>query len=292
MKNHLLLLMICIPYSLHASHFFNNIHHYTWANYQAFSGNKEAAQKWYNHIFSSFGSVYSYKGYIHFLFQNNEYTKIVSIMEKLSSQFAQDPLIQKLYAISLQQIGNTAAADALFIALNIQFPLDHEIAFYTISSYLKRKEPENALLIIDSIINTAKHRPYEYVFHFLKAQTALSMNKPKDAKEEVKICLEINPRFEKGWLLLALLLEQEGDVLEAIKGFTAFLSLTKEPHKDIEQHLLNLLLRQKKITEQHSALLLHIHSFDSAAHYIYSLQQVCMIRDDNIIFTSLHRFAL
>jgi predicted Zn-dependent protease len=79
----------------------------------------------------------------------------------------------------------------------------------------------------------------------MKAQIYIQLNKKKEALAAVQKSLEMHPRFDKGWLLLALLHEQENQLNEAIKGYTNFLEITGESNKEVEQHVLGLIFKLK-----------------------------------------------
>jgi tetratricopeptide (TPR) repeat protein len=228
-----------------------------WANYQSFSGNKQEAQAWFKQILGVKNSIYTYKGYIYFLFEHEDYQQIINIMQHMNDTFKHDIDIQRMYALSLLNTGKIKPADERIIALNIEYPHNTEIAFYAVNSYLRRQEFENALLTINNLLNNRPTRPNDFIFHFLKAQVYTRMNENRKAKEAVQDALKLHPGFDKGWLLLSVLTEEEGNLPEAIKNYTTFLGLSKEPQQEIEQHLLQLSLKQKMITDKTPSLLIN-----------------------------------
>ncbi len=247
-------------YSITAS----NLHQYIWASYNHFAGNTKITHHWYQKIFSCPSSIYTYKGYIHFLYDLGQYQRIIKLTDSLNTIFAQDPDIQRIFALSFEKTNNHAQADERFIRLNDQFKSHQEIALHTTNVYLRKKEPENALKVIDHLLDSSPKKPNSFIFYFLKAQIFTQLNKHQDARIHIKKTLEMHPKFDKGWLLFAILEEQAGKVDAAIKGYTTFLEITNEPNKAIEQQLLALVLQQKMVEKKNQPLLISRSCFDKA----------------------------
>jgi len=290
-------------YSITAS----NLHPYIWANYNHFAGNTKATHHWYQKIFSSPGSIYTYKGYIHFLYDLGQYQQIIKLIDSLNTIFSQDPDTQRIFALAFEKTNNQAQADERFIRLNDQFKSHQEIALHTANVYLRKKEPENALKVIDNLLNSSPKKPNYFIFHFLKAQIYTQLNKHQDARTHIKKSLEMHPQFDKGWLLFAILEEQAGKIDEAIKGYTTFLEITGGSNKTIEQRLLALILQQKMAEKNNQPLFLNRSCFNKALllfkqkQYTRALDQIdkCLKQspdsnDDKLlkiqILSALHRF--
>lgn len=222
-----------------------NIHNSLMANYLQFGGRSKQAYELYKSLLAAQAPVYAYKGYIHLLFDTANYPHIIQLIPQLDPVFKHDPAIQLIFAQVLEKVGKVAEADERYVRLNDQFKTNQEIAFNAANSYLRRKEPENALNVIDGLLNTSARKANNFIFHFMKAQIYLQLNKKDEALKAVQRSLDMHPRFDKGWLLFALLHEQEGELNDAIKGYTHFLNVTDSSNREIEQHLLQLVFKQK-----------------------------------------------
>jgi len=263
----------------------DNIHRYFWANYNQFSGDYTKANIWYQKLRESDMSPHAYKGYVNFLAETGNFEHIVKLMPTIEKNFAEDMDMQQLFATALQQTGKIDEADKRFIELNNKFKNNQAIAFQTANIYLRKKEPENALLTIDSLLNTTARKPNNFIFHFLKAQIHVQLNQPQKALADVKASLDMHPHFDKGWLMLAVLEEQRGKLSEAVKGFTSFLETSAEPHPDIEQHLLQLAFKQKLQKQNASTVMVSKDCFSKAVvmfenkEYAPALEQIdqCLV---------------
>lgn len=224
--------------------FQDNIQRYFWANYKQFEG--EDTQRWYDSIFEDNGPIEAYKGYIHSLHKKEAYKKIEPLIPKLDSHFSNDPRIQYIFVKTLEKLGKQQEADKRIIALADQFKTNQEIVFHAAYTYIRRKELNNALSVIDNLLNNASRTPNDFIFYFLKAQIYTQLNKKEEALVAIKKSLEIKPGFDKAWFLYAVIEEQMGNLDEAIKGYSLFLELTGS-NSQLEQHLLNLIFKQKTL---------------------------------------------
>lgn len=243
------------------------LHNYFMANYNQFGGDMKKAYDRYKDLIQSDAPTYSYKGYIHLLYETGNYAHVLQLIPKVDPLFKDTQDIQIIFAKVLEQAGKIQEADARFIQLNDKFKNNQEIAFQAANSYLRRKEPENAIKVIDGLLNSSQRRPNNFIFYFMKAQIQLQLNKKGEALVNVQKSLDLHPRFDKGWLLYAVLTEQEGQLNDAIKGYNTFLELAGS-NKEIEEHLLQLLFKQK--IEQQSSNKIHLKdkkSFDKALIY-------------------------
>ena len=286
---------------------YQNLHRYMWASYRQFGGHNQQASAWYDEINSSARPTpFSNKGYIHLLNSQNNFQRIVELIPKLDPTFQNDPEIQLIFVTALKKTGNIKGADERLITLNKTFKTHPEVTFNTAESFIRRKEMENALATIDSYLNNAPRRPNNFIFYFLKSQIYTQTGDFKAAHENITQCLEAHPRFPQGWLLLALIEEQTGKIDKAIEGYTSYLEITGN-NKQIEQHLLNLVLKQKAISQNKQVITINRSCFEKSMilferkDYKGALKQINMCLSDSPqdtqmrllkleIMTALHQF--
>jgi tetratricopeptide (TPR) repeat protein len=234
-----------------------------WANYKHFSGNLTDAQNWYQKLFSSHNSIYSYKGYLFFLADTKQFKKIIDLMPTLNKKFSQDPDVQLIFVTALTATKQIKQADALVISLSQSFKTHAEISLLAAQAYIRQSELENALLTINGYLNNTPRRPNNFVFYFLQSHIHVQLNQFMPALESIQKCLELHPHFDKGWLLYASLYEKQGKIQEALTGYTTFLELSGS-NSQIEQHMLALMFRQKNLQEKKQHVLSRVISVDNA----------------------------
>ena len=253
MKKIIALLLVLIPHIAGA----NPYHNYFWANYNQFSGNQAETRKWYNHIFSDENhSILNNKGYLHFLSDSGDYKKIVELMPKLETAFAKDPDIQLLFVTALRKIGRKNDADNRIVALARTFKEHTELVFNAAETLVERKELKNAIALLDDYLNSAPRRPNNFIFYFLKGKIYMQLKDYTQARTFLQQCVDAHPRFPQGWLMKAMLEEESGHLDQAIKGFSSFLEISG-PNKQIERHLLTLVLKQKAVQKNSNTVVLN-----------------------------------
>src|SRR5690606_8494730 len=156
-------------------------HRYLWANYNHFSGNLSSAQDWYKTLFNSNCSLYTYKGYLNFLLDTKQHTRIIELIPSLEKKFEHDPEIQLIFVLALEKNNHISQADDRLIAINSRFKTHAEIALRATQTYMRRKELENALLTIKTFLNNSPRRPNNFVFYYLEAQINLHLIIPTQA---------------------------------------------------------------------------------------------------------------
>ena len=234
-----------------------SLHHYLWANYNHFAGNISHAQNWYEKLFATNNSVYTYKGYLNFLSDTKQFKQIADLIPQLQKKFSNDADIQLLFANALEKTNRTQEADNHIIVLSQTFKTHPEISLRAAQTYTKRKEPENALITIDAFLNNTPRKANNFVFYFLKTQIYMQLSQFTQALENIQKCLEMHPHFDKGWLLCASLYEKEGKIKEALSGYATFLELSGG-NREIEKHLFNLMLKYESIEDNNHVLLNNI----------------------------------
>lgn len=241
----LMLACICVaqwnsPFSI------NDLHYSFWGDYNQFNNRPQVAMTWYNKALKTKDAPgYRYKGLLHLFKRTNNIDKIISFMPSLEKACCNDTEIQLLFAQSLQEAGQQVAADQKYLSLLHKAKDNQQVAFQAAQIFMKRKEPENAILTIKDYIAHKQGNPNNFIFHFLAAQAYLTLDKKKEAIEQLAQSVALNPSFDKGWLLYALLNEQTGQLAKAVEGYTNYLQETDEPSAQIQEHLLRLASKQK-----------------------------------------------
>lgn len=227
-----------------------NIHQYFLAQYAEQGGKLAQAEQHYKILLTTPNHpVQAYKGYAHYLAASNQFATIIDLTPKLDKDFPKDPIVQMAIAMALERTGSQDDAIKRVITLAEYYPGNQEIVFHAAQAYVARKELENAITVIDKFIDNSVQTPNVFMFHFLKAQIYLQMNKKKEALAACEQSKKVNPHFDKAHLLCAMLEEQLGNVENAIKGYSTFLDLVGQD-ESIQQHVMNLMFQQKMNQEK------------------------------------------
>lgn len=240
----IMLLILCTA-SINADKATQNLARYMMANYYQLGNDLKSAGYWYGQITPDNDSLYVYSGYIPYLAATGSFADIVTLIPQLDETFKNNQEMQLLFANALEQSGKKNEAHSRLVLLNEQNKSNQELAFKVVQMYLERAEPENALKVIKNLLNSSARRPNNFIFLFMESQIYLQLNKKTEALAAIKQCIEAYPKFDKSWLLYAVLHEQEGKIEEAIRGYTTFLEVSAQPNGEIERHLLLLAYRQK-----------------------------------------------
>ena len=251
MKQSIMFCVVLFSYFAHTIHAnqqndAQSYHEYLWANYHQYGKNKLEAQTWYAKVLSKNTSRSVYKGYILFLFEQHQFAKIVKLIPKLDASFAKDVEIQRIFALALDRVGRNHESTSRILALNAQFKQNPEVAFQAVQIYMQKREIENAIITIDQFLTKQSRHPTDSLFYFLKSQCHLLLAQLDKARNAIKKSVEIQSHFDRGWLFLALLEEQAGQIDDAIQGYTRFLEITNLPKQQIQQHVFELSLKNKK----------------------------------------------
>lgn len=261
---------LMIVSSCHGFTSVDSIHKYMLANYYQFRGDYKKASSWYEAILSEENIPVSvYKGYLIFLYETESFAKIMALMPTVENAFIKDADMQLLLAHAYHKSGKQADFHEKILKLATLFPSHPDIVLQAAQVYATRKDLENGIKIIDTFLNTTPRRVHNFIFYFMKSQLCMQLDNKQEALLAVKQCLDVHPAFSKGWLLLALLEEQQGKLDQAIKGYTAFLELDNNKNVQIQQHLLQLTLRQQMTSNKNQHLFASLtSSFDKAVYYL------------------------
>ena len=227
-------------------------HRYFTANYQQFKKKYNNSYQWYQLIIANNDKnhIHAYKGYISLLYQTGKFSGIISLIPTLDADFKEDIEIQLIFAEVLGRIGNRREANKRIMHLGKTHKTNHDIALQAAQLYLQRKEPENALTVIDDFLNNQSSRTHNFLLHYMKSRIYVQLNNKEKAYAEIQKSLTYNPQFDKSLLLLALLEEERGHINRAVTAYTNFLTVSKNPNTQVQKHLI-------KLATQQSALHMH-----------------------------------
>ncbi len=219
---------------------------YHWAvlgHYNLMLQKPQRSHAYYQKLLASSKSLYPYSGYVRFLYATSQFNVIVSLIPKLEKTFENDLDMKLMFAQALAETGHGEVADIEFIKLQNRYKENTELTYLAAQAHAK-KDPKKSILVIDEFLNSTPFQPRNCIFYFMKSQYHMSLNEKEKAIENAQKSLDLCPRFDKGWLLLGMLQEQQGKISEAIKGYSTFLELTG-PNKEIEQQVNALLIKSK-----------------------------------------------
>lgn len=243
----ILLIAFVLSHTLCGNFDADDLHASFLADYNTFNKKPSVAFEWYKkHLAGKNVPGYRYRGLLHLLSQTNNAQQIISLMPVVEGAFADDIDMQLLFIRALQQVGLQEQADARVIEL-ISRVFDHqELAVQAVQAYMRRREPENALKTIDDYLAHASGRLNNFLFYFLRATIYLTLDKKNEAVAAIKKCVELQPEFDRAWLLYAVLHEQSGDLKRAIKGYRMFLEMSPQSIPLVREHLFRLYKKQKQ----------------------------------------------
>lgn len=227
-----------------------NLHSYIMANYYQFGNDLKNAGNWYQQIVPDTNAPYIYLGYVPYLSASKSFAQIVDLIPQLDQPFKNHQELQMHFATALEMTGKKDDAFSRLIELNDRNKAHQELAFKVVQLYIERQEPENALKVIDNLLNNSARKPNNYIFLFLKSQIYVQLNKKDLALASIKECIQAYPKFDKSWLIYAVLQEHHGALEEAIKGYTTYLEIAPGPNSEIQRHLVTLNFRKSLIKEQ------------------------------------------
>jgi tetratricopeptide (TPR) repeat protein len=237
---------------------------YSKACYEHFSKKPEDSLKSFQQLFSSKVENEANEGLIRLLFNINQFQQIVDKENIIQTTFQDNLDIQLILAQSYFALNMDEKAENLFEEITKKYPSSEIAAYYTAVSYIKRNKTDIALKFIDTCIKNPSLKARHFIFYFLASRIHLKQGNSKKALDLITQCLNLYPRFEKGWLLKSLLEEQLGKVKDAISGYQRFLDLV-ERDVVVEKQLINLLFTAQRFDE--AATVLQKIKADTDEHY-------------------------
>ncbi|MFC1894741.1 tetratricopeptide repeat protein [Candidatus Dependentiae bacterium] len=221
--------------------------------YQRIGGKPFKAAETFKKLNKDNISFYAYDAQIRLFFDLHKFKKIVALGEKIKKHFRDNLDIQLILAQSYLNLNLEQNAEKYFIELSKKYPDNDQIAYYTTVSYIKNNKLHDALDFINKCLSQHTLRSKHFLFHFLASKVYLHLRRYIDALEHIKKSVNLYPKFEKGWLLKALLEEQLGRINHAIAGYKRFLDIVGEDLA-VEKQLVRLLFNVKKYKQAANTL--------------------------------------
>ncbi len=181
------------------------------------------------------------KAYIQSLFDTQDFKQVLTLTDK---KYRADPAMQLLRAQSFLMLGDNQQAEPILTTLLKKKPDDVMTTYQLLVCLMRQQKNSEALKIIDSFLQEKDRSPQHAMFYFLQSKIFLMQNDPKKALESVNNALEVHPQFDQGILLKSMLLEQMGNIDEAVDMYQKYLNIATNPQA--EQQLINMILRHKK----------------------------------------------
>lgn len=214
----------------------------------------------YQKLLKNKAPVYLYDGYFSLLFDIGLFKRIVHIVDEqknnLDALIKNNLELQLIIAQAFLHCDRDNEASTRFLALYHEFPDNEHVAYYSVVAYLKKNQLDQARKLIATCLNNASLKSKHFLFYFLQSKIFLQEQNIPAAGKAIDCSLELFPKFERAWLLKAMLMEQQGEISSAIHGYKNFLSLVGRD-ESIEKQLIQLLFTQEK--------------YEEAAHYLKQL---------------------
>ena len=215
-------------------------------------GSVDEALKSYETLLTKKPPVYFYDGYIRALADAGNYAKITKLYDEKKTDFIKhfgnNLELNMLFAQAFLGTNQDKKAETLFTELVAQHPNNPQICYYTAICYLKSNNTKAALPFLQSCIANNSLRSKHYLFLFLQSKAYLQANMVKESGEAIDKSIELFPRFDRGILFKAMLMEQQGKTREAIDGYKQFLDLAGRDIS-VEKQLTQLLFAQERFGE-------------------------------------------
>lgn len=223
--------------------------HYLRATYLHAKGDITRSLRTYQALVKHKHPDFIYEGFVTLLADAGLFNVILQLEKEKKETF--DTLFKDNVDIKLKlaqaylHTGNDEHADKLFSQLTAKHPEDSQIAYYTALAYIQKNNLTKAITFLDECIKNDALKQKRFLFHFLKSKVCLSQNKKNEALQEITKSLKLFPKFDRGWLFQALLLEQLGHVKYAIKGYQTFLDIVGRD-ESVEKQLIKLMFSQQQ----------------------------------------------
>lgn len=214
------------------------LHQAFWGSYNEFSQDPTTALSWYNRLLEEPDTpAYMHRGLVNLFARADDNNSILQLMPKLEQAFTNDVEMQLIFARALYNSGYVLAADEKIILLAQTIKDHQEITMLAAQLYMRRKELENAVLVIKDYLAATPESMHHFAFHFCLAQIYAHMHQKDDALQAINKAIALQPNFAKSWLMYGVLHEQSEQLDNALRGYARYLATSGTKHPEIEQHL-------------------------------------------------------
>jgi len=225
---------------------------------------------------------YAYKWLINFLHKTGNNKKLASMIPLIKAAFPDllknDPdtgfmvayaIVRKNVIVNkmLMPIVYDNAAMDILLPLNKKFPSNQKVSGLLSTLYDLNNDPQNALAISEKYLNISVTKPTDFLEYFKNAARYLKLKNKNKALHAVKKCLDLQPKFLQGWILLATLHDQQGNTQEAINSCLRALELSG-PNKAIEYMVIRLFFKLKKAQHRVSEFVMNKACFEKAVQFL------------------------
>jgi tetratricopeptide (TPR) repeat protein len=226
---------------------------YFQATYLHANGDNERSLKAFENVIGSRPAAQSLiEPYMQALFDGERFAQIVKLYEdnkKLIDELrAKNYQLTAFLAQGYLVTGSEAKAQELFAVLLREHGNDVQMCYFAAVGYIKTKRYPAAIKFLQQCLANEDIKNKHYLFHFLLSKVYFESGRAQEAMASIERSLEQFPKFDRGWLFKAILLEQQGKINEAIGGYSQFLDIAG-PDQSIEKQLVQLLFNQQRYSE-------------------------------------------
>ena len=218
------------------------------ANYEHLGGNYQNAFKTYEKLLRDNPTAQIYGWYAKLLFDTNQFAEVVKLIDETKPIIKDDLNLKLIYAQSFINLDQDKKAEEYLSDLGEKYPKNEQVAYYSIVHDMRQGRLDEALSSIEDFLSRTKQQKKHFLFYFLRSKIYLQKKDTKKAFASIEKSLELFPKFDKGWLFKALLLEQAQNVKGAIEGYKRYLEIVGNDEA-IEKQLVHLLFSQKQFPE-------------------------------------------
>lgn len=163
------------------------------------------------------------------------------------------PEIGLLYAESLIKTGREKEACSFLSKIVAKNPFLDEAVYLLVVVLSEQKRADEGLAVLEKFLSRENLYARHALFYFLQAKLFVDKNDLAKAHESLQRSVEVNPAFEKGWLLSAVLYQQENKNDEAIACYKKCMELVVD-NVALYQQYLSLLFKQERFQEAYEEL--------------------------------------